>query len=257
MNILALKIIPRIRILFKVVIKKMKNMINKRNKTIKYDYGRTYEWLIIAQSYFQCALINVRIMKSKTSEYCHIEGSPIDICLKEFYGEYKQNPGYLVFPIIYNFKHGIELYLKAIMGFKNSEFLKKHNIIKLSQNANIKDEKLRAIINKYGYSKLFLPNNQKQDQDNIFERYPQGSPYDDLKMYGTNEIFNDDVKVLETINKLDSDEQQTIQHSQYKAMNFAESSKVEELINDISYVYDVLRQESINMLKASKGQNKK
>jgi len=197
------------------------------------------------------------VLKRKISQYSFNEDSPAGVVLKEIYGEYKQVPAYLVFPIIYNFKHGIELYLKVIMGFKNSEFLKKHNIIKLSQNANIKDKKLRDIVNKYGCSKLFLPNNKEQDKDNVFERYPQGSPYDDLKMYGTNEIFNDDVKILKTINKLDSDEQQTIKHNQYKAMNFAESSKIEELINDISYVYGVLRQESIDMLKASKDQNKK
>ena len=100
-------------------------------KKLKFNKKREYDWLIISQSYFQCALISARILRKELNEFAAEEGSPEEYCLKEIYGDYSQDPAYLIFPTLFNLKHGIEIYLKAIIGMANSEFPKSHDLLKI------------------------------------------------------------------------------------------------------------------------------
>ena len=142
---------------------------------------RAYEWLVISQSYLQCALISARILKQKLSKFQPSDNYPRDLQIKEWWGDYPHPPEYLIFPIIFNFKHGIEIYLKAIAGIKNSEFDKNHNLLSLMRV--IEDEEVKSLITKYAFSRLLLPNNNLEDSENQFERYPQNNPYDGLEFF--------------------------------------------------------------------------
>ncbi len=176
-------------------------------ESMKFNHKREYYWLIIAQAYFQCALMAARILKVKV-DFNINENSP----LKKIYGDYSQSPEYLILPIIFNFKHGIEIYLKAIGGVKNSEFNKEHDLCGLAGLAGIKDKDIRKIIRKYVKANLLLQVNNKYDTENQFERYPQGSPYDNVEI---TEIVNEE--------------------------------KITELINDILFVYKKMRRVSLNL----------
>src|SRR3990167_5971351 len=131
-----------------------------------FNKKREYEWLVIPQSYFQSALMNARILREKLSHFAITKNSPLDFCLQKIYGNYPQDCAYLAFPIIFNFKHGIEIYLKSIAGMENSEFYRDHDLLKLLENAGIKDEERKSIIRKYAFSHLLLPRNEKCDTKN-------------------------------------------------------------------------------------------
>ena len=75
-------------------------IMGKVLKEIPFDKKREYEWLVISQSYFQCALMNARVLKEELSNFAISVNSPLDFCLKKIYGDYPQNCEYLVFPII-------------------------------------------------------------------------------------------------------------------------------------------------------------
>lgn len=197
----------------------------KMPKKISFDKNRKYEWLIISQSYFQCALMNARVLKEKLSNYSVSEDSPLDFCLKKIYGDYLQSYEYLIFPIIFNFKHGIEIYLKAIAGIKNNEFNKEHNLLSLWREIEETDEKIKCIIRKYAFGHLFLPVNSILDKENEFERYPQGSPYDNLDFF-----LGVDGKRKETVTQ----------------------AKIIELIEDMEFLYKEIRKVANNALKQYK-----
>lgn len=187
-------------------------------KKIDFDKKRIYEWLIISESYFECALMNARILKEKL-ENTAPEGSKLYYCLETICGDASQGGEYLIFPIIFNFRHGMELYLKAIDGITNSQFIKKHNLKFLFKEIKVDDEKIGDIIEKYTYCHLLLPRNDIPDKENVFERYPQDTPYD--------EFFNND-EIIEKITK----------------------DKIDELIKDIEFTYAEIRKISINKLKS-------
>ena len=184
-----------------------------KSKTEIFNHKRKFDWQIISQSYFQCALISARILKKKLIPFLIAEGSPNEWCLKEIYGEYPQPPKYLIFPILFNFKHGIEIYLKCIIGIKDSKFSRDHDLLFFLEEAKITDEKVKNIIKKYALSKFLLPNNKKNDINNEFERYPQGTPYDIIKSFST------ELKSLE----------------------------LDELIEDIEFIYKSLRKISLSI----------
>jgi len=191
----------------------------------KFNHARRYEWFIIPQSYFQCALMGARILNKKISAFAISEGSPLDYCLKEIYGDYLQSPEYLIFPILFNFKHGIEIYLKCIIGVKESEFFKKHDLLNLFKEAKINNKQIKNIINKYAFSRLFLPDNKKNDKENQFERYPQGNPYDSLKLFQTKSSSKNYKEIL--------------------FVSVVSKEKIDELIKDIEFMRDNLRKYSL------------
>lgn len=211
---------------------------------IEFNKKRKYEWLIIAQSYFQNALITARILNEKLSEF--FISSHISSHIKGIYGDYMQSPEYLIYPILFNFKHGIEIYLKALIGMQNYKFPKNHNLISLMKEAKIKDKKTKIIIKKYAFANLFLPRNKKKDKKNEFERYPQGTPYDKSPfIYHINKTTGKTLKppkykkfnnYLKWIDRNDIDIRNTITQK-----------KINELIQDIEYVKKSLRNISFKL----------
>jgi hypothetical protein len=92
--------------------------------------------------------------------------------------------------IIFNLKHGIELFLKALImrTDSNEEYSQSHNLIellnteisimkrkKVDNNAiNILDKNVRFVIEKYYYGLYaFSKNNNNPDINNEAERYPE------------------------------------------------------------------------------------
>lgn len=214
--------------------------MTKKMDTIKFDHKREYEWLIISQSYFQCALISARILSEEVGKFGISNNSP----LKRIYGNYPQSPEYLIFPILYNFKHGIEIYLKAIIGISNSEFPKEHNLTDLLNRSGIKDDAVKDIIQKYAYAQWLLPANKKIDCKNIFERYPQGSPYDALELF----TVIDKIGQILPSPPMKSFESFTIWIKQNNAnvIPAVNQEKIQELIDDIEFIYKRIREVSLS-----------
>jgi len=205
----------------------------QNNESIPFDTNRTYEWLIISQSYLQCSLITARMLKLElsTHEYGVAEGSPLQWCLKEIYGRYGQDCNYLIFPILFNFKHGVELYLKTISGMDTSQFDKKHNLISLLTTTGIKNVDCKRIIEKYHRCNFLMPNNNRGDESNTFERYAaQDTPYNNFEFYDPS-YTND--KRLKFLPKL-------------------KTKKIIELIEDIEKLTDIIREESLERLRNAK-----
>lgn len=213
--------------------------------SIKFNHKRGYEWLLIAQSYFQCALISARILNKRLSKFALAEGSYLEYCLNEIYGNYPQEPAYLIFPILFNFKHGIEIYLKSIIGTTNSEFPKNHNLLTLLEGANIEDEEIKHIIDKYALGHLFLPTNQAYDTENQFERYPQGSAYDSLELFPT---INDKGEVISIPQNISIDDYLSfIKKNNAETIAIVNQEKIRELISDIEFLYKSIRQIARNL----------
>jgi len=158
---------------------------------IKSNPKKTYNWEVWPQAYFDLAivgcdwlldeLLNKEYLRSKNSK-THKPIQPVSC---------------VILPIIYNFKHGIELYLKALGILIGGEYdNKNHDLINLlnflitkirerSQTSKkdkvlkILDEDARLIIEKY-YFGTYLFNNQcknRSDVSNQAERYPETNAY--------------------------------------------------------------------------------
>jgi hypothetical protein len=222
----------------------------KALEEIQFDKKREYEWLVISQSYFQCALMNARILKEKLSNYAISVDSQSDFCLKKIYGDYLQSCEYLVFPIIFNFKHGIEIYLKAIAGIQNNKFTKNHDLLDLLEKAKIENEKIKCIVNKYGFGHLFLPLNKEFDKENQFERYPQGNPYDKLDLFSAVDGKTKKTKEQPQIKSLEG-YIEWMDENNIKIVAIITQAKIIELINDIEFMSKNIRNISLSILKQS------
>lgn len=215
----------------------------KKNKQIVFDYKREYDWLIIAQSYFQCALMSARVLKKKLSNFFVAKGSPLEHCLKEIYGDDPEQPAYLIFPILFNLKHGTEIYLKAIIGIQNSKFPKGHDLTTLlkAKEVNLKKKEI-CIIKKYAFSQLLLLKNQKADIENQFERYPQGSPYDSLELFP---LINDKGKTITPPQGISFHEYFTLaKKNKAEVIPLINQEKIDELIRDAEFLLRRLREAS-------------
>lgn len=127
-----------------------------------------------------------------------------------------------VFPLIYNFKHGIELYIKALGIIDYNEYLYEHDFEKLFQeckkrsrktvNQKIIDELYKnvwGIIKKYYYGRYIPPKAKSRiaDKMNTAEKYPE-----DRKTYKIPYII--DWGSIEIIKKIVEDIQRDIQEIQ-------------------------------------------
>ncbi|MFH1534143.1 MAG: hypothetical protein ABID64_04395 [Nitrospirota bacterium] len=147
-----------------------------------------YDWAIFPQFYF----LSAKILCKKIQDNLEFIGKPG--FKKIFFNskistEYKF-PGhpnsYLIFPIIFNLKHGIEIYIKTLSNLDHDKYLTEHDYKKLfnylidnAKNKKNKSifEKLKKdiwpIISKY-YFGTFIQENIEWDGDiqNQAERYP-------------------------------------------------------------------------------------
>lgn len=217
-----------------------------------FNKKREYEWLIISESYFQSALINARILNKKlqSHKFGISQGSRFEYCLKEIYGDYQQSCEYLIFPILFNFKHGIEIYLKSMIGIKNSEFSFGHDLLYFLEVVDIKDEKIKNIIEKYAYSLLLLPNNKIHDTKNQFERYPQGSPYDNLCLFPAINEHGQNISEPENIGF--EGYTKWMKKNNLKIKSIITQEKINELIEDIEFLILGLRKLSTQNNMANK-----
>jgi len=159
-------------------------------KSKKIDPDKHYKWLIWPQMYFLIVqkLCDYLIKKIDDEEYLQIEEKEMD------YYERLEYPNMIV-PIIYNLKHGIELYLKGVGAILDQEYNQIHDIDLILKvfNKKIKDallekdlkvefgkiinSELKPIIKKYYYGKYISNIDYKLDKMNFSERYPQNDGY--------------------------------------------------------------------------------
>ncbi len=165
-----------------------------KNQLKKSDANKHYNWLMGADMYLAASVILCdEMLKSYTSP---IQGLNEDQQIDKRCGFTSANPDYeMLMPVIFNLKHGVELYLKAlIMRINNKqEYPPSHDLLDLlnhlireikskenigkEQNGidiNILDKNLRDIIGKY-YFGLYAFAQQKAypDINNEAERYPE------------------------------------------------------------------------------------
>ena len=121
------------------------------------------------------------------------------------------NPDYeMLMPVIFNLKHGTELYLKALIMqiHKNLEYPQTHDLYQLLNmliaetlnnkiqgiDMQILDQKVRTIINKYYYGLYaFAVSNNQPDINNEAERYPE---YRNPNCYKIDNLFKIEMNTL-------------------------------------------------------------
>ncbi len=157
----------------------------------KSDPKKTYDWEVWPQAYFDLAIIGCDWLLNEllNKEYAHSKGSEAHKSI--------QFADYTILPIVHNFKHGIELYLKALSILVGGEYEgSNHDLITLlnilivkingkkqttkrDEVLKILDEDLRSIIERY-YFGTYLSNNRykaRPDVNNQAERYPETNAY--------------------------------------------------------------------------------
>lgn len=144
-----------------------------------------YDWVVMPDMYITSSLILVEKMLnySSLSNQVHM-GSEItkELNLRSYHSNYE-----LVLPLVFNFKQGIELYIKAIGIMCYGTYLKSHDLKDLMKNLknlgkNTKNKKTInkliydtwPTIKKYYYGR-YISNKKSNfaDKQNEAERYPE------------------------------------------------------------------------------------
>lgn len=177
--------------------------------------GKNYNWLMGADMYLATSIILCdEMLKSYISPIPSFNNiHQID----KRCGFTSLNPDYeMIIPIIFNLKHGIELYLKALtMKIRpDSKYSYSHDLIFLLNNLikeiKIKDDdilsqtldkKLRNIIKKY-YFGMYIPPNKSTQPDvlNEAERYPS---HRNINCYKIEKLH--DINMFNLLNKTKKD----------------------------------------------------
>lgn len=154
-----------------------------------------YDWMVMPDSYFATALLCCEELVGSDNSLDIGARKIIDSsAFKEFrshHGNYE-----LIRPLVFNFKQGIELYIKGLAGLFVGEYEFCHDLreifeqgIKLSKNKSAKQynyfnnlhKDTWPIIEKYYYG-IYIPTHTdygNPDKMNISERYPRnGAGYD-------------------------------------------------------------------------------
>ena len=176
-----------------------------------------YDWLIAPQVYLATALILTKRICPHAGMFQN-EWVENNIC-KEL-GFRSAHPNYeFIWPMMFNLKHGIELYLKALGNIDHGEYHGSHDLKELfellksksGQNKKIISElhaKAWPLVEKY-YFGTYIPGNTSQgqpDKMNEVERFPEslkGNTYgikDHFKWFKCDVIS----QVAEDIRKLES-----------------------------------------------------
>lgn len=154
--------------------------MSKQQKTKRILKAVRYEWAVFGDAYLGAAFYLSQRAHSGQDFFKEIE-----------FTSYHPND-HLIWPIIFNFKHGIELYLKCLSGLTSRNFLYNHDpqdlFQKLKKNIRgTKEQKKKkievikrlkndvwSIVEKY-YLGKYICNNRtfKFDIKNEAERYPQ------------------------------------------------------------------------------------
>jgi len=150
----------------------------------KSNVKKHYNWLMGADMYLatSCILCN-EMLKSFTSPIACLNNDQQIDKKCEFTSV---NPDYeMLLPAVFNLKHGIELYLKALTMTinENVEYPEGHDILKIAKNLKkeLKAESCKKLLNetipvveKYYYGTYaFTKNKNCPDKKNEAERYPE------------------------------------------------------------------------------------
>jgi len=155
----------------------------------KSDKNKHYAWVVGADMYLATAVILSKVMQEtyrlQTPFFNNIQQ------IDKKCGFTSANPDYeMLLPLIFNLKHGIELYLKALIMQINPrlEYPEGHDLIDLlnclisgveekkqdSPKLELLDTNLRKIIEKYYFGLYaFSKVKVKPDKNNEAERYPE------------------------------------------------------------------------------------
>lgn len=166
----------------------------EKNKFKKIKQGDKYDWMVMPDSYFAAALLCCdTLVHSENNLNTNARQIMDSSAFKEFRSRHSNCE--LIRPIIFNFKQGIELYVKGIAGMLAGEYAYCHDIrdifehgIQLAKTSDYKYKFLTdlhketwPIIEKYYYG-LYIPTHTDYghpDKLNISERYPRcGIGYD-------------------------------------------------------------------------------
>ncbi len=160
--------------------------------TVKYKNAQNWEWLLLADSYFQTAFILSKYIESTGKDKLRSH-------LKEEFKELNNklwtdsNPSHFMLnPMYYNLKHWIELYIKMIISFGNWGFEKEHNIsthwgtfAEIYKNKNLEASRLDNL-GRY-IDKLF----SDEDKSNTQTRFPGNLPkWIEIRNKYTNKVEN-------------------------------------------------------------------
>lgn len=158
-------------------------------KKINSNKNKHYHWLMSADMYFATTVILCK--KLEESFISDINCLNDDQKIGKYCGFNSSNPDYeLLMPIVFNLKHSIELYLKALsMIFESSnQYVPNHDLenqlndlISVLNSKGVDggllkllDEDIRQVINKYYYGTYAFNNtNINPDLKNEAERYPE------------------------------------------------------------------------------------
>lgn len=183
----------------------------------KSDNSKHYNWLMGADMYLAASVI-------LCDEMLHSYRSPIpglnhDQQIDKKCGFTSCNPDYeMLLPVIFNLKHGVEIYLKALIMqvHTNQEYPQSHDLLYLLNqlireinshrtgefkiDVDALDKDLRAVIERY-YFGLYAFSKQKSypDINNEAERYPE---YQNNSCYKIEKLHELNMKsVLEQVKK--------------------------------------------------------
>lgn len=181
-------------------------------KTIKADPEFTGRWTMVAQNYLLSTRISCFWLKNKLNKHFR------DKSQKEFLNLNIQPEGYLIYPTVYNLKHGLEIFLKCLIIMLIKEYPISHDTLGLFNCLkNIYNKKsldfsqlktIKPIIEKYYYGR-YLPSNKinkKGDIMNEAERFPEN----DKTYIITDPLTGEDKVNLEIINNIDEDAKKII-----------------------------------------------
>jgi HEPN domain-containing protein len=181
----------------------MKEYLGRQNKQ--------YDWIVLPEIYFAISrLCCEKILRSKGVEFSNS-------ILKELNFKSPHANYELIFPIVYNFKHGIELYLKGLGNYKFGVYKQSHDLKELFDFIINKDKEkgknnfknlydLTWIVIKKYYYGTYMPSVKDKnfsDKKNEAERYPEyKNAYKILEPYkwvNKKQIFtiNEDIKNVE------------------------------------------------------------
>lgn len=187
----------------------------KKLKLLISDKNKHYNWHMGADMYLATSVILCdEMLKSYISPTLVNNEQKID----KRSGFTSANPDYeMLLPVVFNMKHGIELYLKALIMQINSnlEYPQSHDLILLLDSfvlevtnkkldnsiVLILDKNLRGIIEKY-YFGLYAFTNDRAHPDicNEAERYPE---YQNLNCYIIKDLYN--INMHSLVNQIKKD----------------------------------------------------
>ncbi len=158
----------------------------KNNKKINNSKPeKHYDWIVQPDCFFALALLGCDSMLDSES----INGELIGNSVFKKLGLSSSHPNYeLIYSVVYNFKHGVELHIKGLGNMDHGEYVNKHDLKSLfefAENSAGKNMqiikklygKAWGVLDKYYYGTYITSNTSQKHPDikNEAERYPENN----------------------------------------------------------------------------------